>query len=214
MTKIKYIFILILVYCAFIVGNSFLAGMFFAFTGSLNIATHVSRCAFSIPFLCVLFKGTKISVRECQQNTHVCSKEWLILSAVGIVLGFISTLYGHLLRPVSGSFLLSHATQLSECVAYIFGVLVVAPVVEELLFRKWMISYLERNNFNVFIIIIVSSTLFFMGHIDWTRNIFRFDTFVFAVILCCIYLKYHDVRPCMFVHFVNNLVVNMIICIY
>lgn len=210
MTKIKVVFILILVYCAFIVGNSFLAGIIFAFTKSMNTATHISRCVFSIPFLYVLFKGTKMTVRECQQKKHVCRKEWLILSVVGIVLGLISKMYGYLIQPASSSFLLSHDTQLSEYVAYTFGVLIVAPIVEEMFFRKWMISYLERNNFNIVIMIIISSTFFFIGHIDWTRNLFRFDTFVFAVILCCIYIKYHDVRLCMFVHFVNNLVVNMI----
>lgn len=190
--------------------TSLLAGFFLPNTGSVNIATLISRCLFSIPFLYVLFKKTGITVYQDPITHYVSLKEWLSFSIVGFVLGSMAKMIGCLLRTPSASLSNSQDTLSLDFIAYIFAVLIVAPVIEELFFRKWMISYLERKKFKTVFIILISSIVFFLGHISWTNNIFRLDSFIFGVVMCCIYIKYRDIRLCIFVHFINNLTVNII----
>lgn len=77
------------------------------------------------------------------------------------------------------------------------------PFTEEMLFRKWLVSMMERSCFKPIVIILCSSVLFFCAHLG--DSFLRVDTFIFAIPLCYLFIRYHDVRYCFIAHAVCNL---------
>ena len=77
------------------------------------------------------------------------------------------------------------------------------PFTEEMLFRKWLVSMMERSRFKPIVIILCSSVLFFCAHLG--DSFLRVDTFIFAIPLCYLFIRYHDVRYCFIAHAVCNL---------
>ena len=97
-----------------------------------------------------------------------------------------------------------------ELMSYAFSVLLLAPIAEELFFRKWMIDYLNYADIKPVYILIITSSLFFIAHINFTSSYIRLDALIFAITEYYIYKKYYNIRYCIFVHFMNNLIVNFI----
>ena len=97
-----------------------------------------------------------------------------------------------------------------EIIASAVNSILVIPITEELFARKWAVSYLEKANVKPVHILVITSFLFFIFHTSYTPLYFRFDTLLSGAVLCYIYTKYHDVRYCIFVHFIINLIVNSI----
>ncbi len=77
------------------------------------------------------------------------------------------------------------------------------PFTEEMLFRKWLVSMMERSRFKPIVIILCSSVLFFCAHLG--DSFLRVDTFIFAIPICYLFIRYHDVRYCFIAHAVCNL---------
>ncbi len=84
------------------------------------------------------------------------------------------------------------------------GIMVLAPVAEELLFRKWLITMMNRANFSKYAIVLTSAVLFFLCHS--VETVPRFDTLIVSIPLCLLYFKTNDVRYAIIAHTVNNLI--------
>ena len=110
---------------------------------------------------------------------------------------FISILLGLLWQ------LAIYLTELSPLLISIASTGLLGPFAEEMLFRKWLVSMMERGGFNTIFIIVCSSVLFFCAHLG--DSFLRVDTLVFAIPLCYLFLRYHDVRYCFIAHAVCNL---------
>lgn len=81
---------------------------------------------------------------------------------------------------------------------------IVAPIVEEIIYRKVLFKRLAEKT-NTIIGLILSSLIFGLRHST--------DSIVFAtllgVILCILYKKYENILVPMFLHFVNNLIATI-----
>lgn len=83
-----------------------------------------------------------------------------------------------------------------------FSVLIVAPILEELFFRKYLLIELLKK-YNVKISLLVSSLCFSLIHIDSPRNLI--PTFIFGCVSGIIYLKSKNIRYSILLHFLSNL---------
>lgn len=94
-------------------------------------------------------------------------------------------------------------TELSPLLISVVATGLLGPFTEEMLFRKWLVSMMERSCFKPIVIILCSSVLFFCAHLG--DSFLRVDTFIFAIPLCYLFIRYHDVRYCFLAHAICNL---------
>lgn len=88
------------------------------------------------------------------------------------------------------------------------SIVVIAPILEEIIYRKVIFKRLYKKT-NVVIGIILSSVIFGLGHAS--------DSIVFAilfgVILCILYEKYNNILIPISLHFVNNVMSTILLLI-
>lgn len=208
--KIKSISSLILIFLiywwglTFFVVFPFLLGHY-----SFTLCNHIGRLVFLIPFLYILFKKTKINIVSPETANKNSDFPWLRLSCIGIALAIMALACNHLLNPNPSVQEKTNETVV-EMIVGVISLVLLSPVTEELFFRKWMISYLERANIKPVYIFAITSFLFFIPHTNFLAGYFRFDILLFGAVQYCIYKKYRDVRYCMFVHCINNLIITSI----
>lgn len=121
---------------------------------------------------------------------------------LGILLYAIAILCGKLLNhPIQHEdFNTTNYTLHFLC--YVF----VAAFVEELFFRKMIITYMESRHFSVLSMVLVSSTLFYLNHVNiLLLDFHRIDTFIDGIVLYFLYMKMRDIRYCMIAHATINL---------
>ena len=104
------------------------------------------------------------------------------------------------LATIKGS-LFEHAFQFA-------GVVIVAPIIEELFFRQWVPSYMSKHGFSKATIIAVSAILFYSIHLEavtipyWYSNV---DTLIMGVLLLLLYMRTKDIRYNIIIHAVSNI---------
>ncbi len=79
---------------------------------------------------------------------------------------------------------------------------ILAPIFEELLFRKYMFTELLKK-YSTSISIVISSVFFSLIHLPSYRNLL--PTFIFGVISCLIYRKTKNIYYTIILHFLANL---------
>ncbi|WCO03572.1 CPBP family intramembrane glutamic endopeptidase [Psychroserpens ponticola] len=82
------------------------------------------------------------------------------------------------------------------------AVLFIAPIFEELFFRKYLFVELSKK-YSSKISIIISSICFSLIHLPSYRNLI--PTFLFGVICCLIYSKTRNILYTILIHFLSNL---------
>lgn len=87
------------------------------------------------------------------------------------------------------------------------SILIVSPILEELFFRKFLISKLLEKN-NLVISIILSSLLFSLIHIESFNNLL--PTFIFGVISGLIFIKTKRIIYTIILHFLYNLIIQLL----
>lgn len=123
---------------------------------------------------------------------------------ISILLGLIWQLAIYLFcQLINAAYPHPNAAELSPLLISIIATGLLGPFAEEMLFRKWLVSMMERGGFNPVAIIVCSSILFFCAHLG--DSFLRVDTLVFAIPLCYLFIRYHDVRYCFIAHAVCNL---------
>lgn len=209
-SKIYGILFVVLMFVLFMVGIILFPSLFFAFLGSIFIAIPIGGIVFFVPFLYFLFKGTGVKFGGC--NAYREKKDLFTmcrLLCTGVILALLSVFYYRMTDQYTMPEYQNVATY--ELIANGFNLLLLGPILEELFFRKWMIEYLEKKGVETLYILVLTTVLFLLVHIGWDKIWYsRLDVIPFAIVLGLIYMKYRDVRYCIFVHFVNNLVVNLI----
>lgn len=151
-----------------------------------------------------------LSVYSTKEKLHIWNfkgnRLFLKPLVVSVVLAFIWQLLTIIIYYLStGSYI--HKTLslgISSVLIHFASFVLLGPVMEELIFRKWFIDMMERGGFSKMCVIIVGSTLFFCLHIG--GDIVRIDTLIIAIPLCIIYIKTHDVRYCIITHIANNFI--------
>ena len=88
--------------------------------------------------------------------------------------------------------------------------LIVAPILEELFFRKFLFSKLLESN-KLWIAVVISSICFSAIHFETPNNLI--PTFIYGVIACIIYFNTKNIIYLIIIHFLNNLS-SMLYAIY
>lgn len=88
-----------------------------------------------------------------------------------------------------------------------FVTIICVPIIEELIFRYWIFSYLDKYHINKWCILLTSTILFYLSHIrpSFSEDInWRFDVIVGGTLFFLLYEKNRDVRYSMIAHVVLN----------
>ncbi len=206
--KIKSILVLIGVFLIFWWGVSFTTGFLYHVFSSSVLSAFAAKLIFSFPFLYVIFRKSKISfINEKTVNEKTCP--WWVLLGLGLAIALMARIYYHLFSPYSaGSENITYHGLEGICM-FMSNVLMY-PIIEELFFRKWMVTYLERKDIKPIYILLITSVLFFIVHTNTQYMYFRFDTLLSGAILYYIYTRYRNIKYCISLHMIWNLVVNLI----
>lgn len=81
----------------------------------------------------------------------------------------------------------------------------IAPVLEELLFRKWMFDYMKSNAFSSLFILIFSSLIFYVWHGEFQR----WDLIISGLIFGAVYMKGKNIVYPIIIHALGNLLSSL-----
>ena len=206
--KIKGVLVLIGVFLIYWFGMSFTTGFLYNVFSSFVLSVFAAELIFSFPFLYVIFRKSKIAlIGEETVNEKTCP--WWGLLGLGLAIALMARIYYHLFSPYSaGSENITYHGL--EGICMFMSSALILPIIEELFYRKWMITYLERKAFKSIYILLITSFLFFFIHTNTQYMYFRFDTLLFGAILYYIYTRYRNIKYCISVHIICNMVVNLI----
>lgn len=206
--KIKSILVLIGVFLIYWFGMSFTTGFLYNVFSSSVLSIFAAELIFSFPFLYVMFRKSKIAlIGEETVNEKTCP--WWVLLGLGLAIALMARIYYHLFSPYSaGSENITYHGL--EGICMFMSSALILPIIEELFYRKWMITYLERKAFKSIYILLITSFLFFLIHTNTQYMYFRFDTLLSGAILYYIYTRYRNIKYCISVHIICNMVVNLI----
>lgn len=112
-----------------------------------------------------------------------------------------------ILQYYQGISKIENAVISSNKMAFIYNListLLIAPIIEELFFRKFLLEKLAQKNRPI-LAIIVSSICFSIIHIETPNNLI--PTFISGIILGIIYLKTKKIGYCIMLHFMVNLII-------
>ncbi|WP_025744109.1 CPBP family intramembrane glutamic endopeptidase [Aquimarina pacifica] len=131
---------------------------------------------------------------------------YLILIAIGLEffdrpLFDFSKIYDYLSGTELKPFEFSKSSNLSVLYRGI-SVLIIAPIFEELFFRKFLFGKVLKKH-SLTLSIIVSSICFSLIHLPSYRNLL--PTFIFGIIACLIYNKTNNIFYTIILHFLTNL---------
>ena len=187
---------------------SFTTGFLYNVFSSFVLSVFAAELIFSFPFLYVMFRKSKIAlIGEETVNEKTCP--WWSLLGLGLAIALMARIYYHLFSPYSaGSENITYHGL--EGICMFMSSALILPIIEELFYRKWMITYLERKAFKSIYILLITSFLFFFIHTNTQYMYFRFDTLLSGAILYYIYTRYRNIKYCISVHIISNMVVNLI----
>ena len=81
-----------------------------------------------------------------------------------------------------------------------------AAFIEELFCRKFVITSMEESGFPPIVVLLFSSILFYLGHVNFfVLDFHPIETFIIGVIIFFLYTKTREIRYCMIVHATGNL---------
>ena len=206
--KIKSILVLIGVFLIYWFGMSFTIGFLYNVFSSFVLSAFAAELIFSFPFLYVMFRKSKIAlIGEETVKEKTCP--WWVLLGLGLAIALMARIYYHLFSPYSaGSENITYHGL--EGICMFMSSALILPIIEELFYRKWMITYLERKAFKSIYILLITSFLFFFIHTNTQYMYFRFDTLLSGAILYYIYTRYRNIKYCISVHMIWNMAVNLI----
>ncbi len=97
----------------------------------------------------------------------------------------------------------------SNPIVQVLEVVVLAPICEEIIFRRLVINKM-LSAYSMHTAVIVSAVLFALAHGNITQGVF---TFFMGILLGYLYLKTKSLLMCMIAHFINNLMAVVEMCI-
>lgn len=208
MKKIKSILTLIGVFLVYWWGVSFTTGFLYPVFSSFVLSAFATKLIFSFPFLYVIFRKSKIAfIGEETVNEKTCP--WWVLLGLGLAFTLIARIYYYFFNPYPADFenITYHGL---EAICMFISSVLFTPIIEELFFRKWMVTYLERKDVKPIYILLITSFLFFIVHTNAQYMYFRFDTLLSGAILYYIYTRYRNIKYCISVHMIWNMAVALI----
>lgn len=159
----------------------------------------------------ITFMGTFIVVNTMSDPSK-------FIAYMGFAAGQSGTLLSWVLAAITVSLYCWSASSISDVKRYMFkfdlikGVAIIAAlcagIVEEIVFRKWIMDYLAAKDFSIVLQILVSGLAFGLAHLVWGfKNIkaginAALSTFLLGVALAIVYwLGDRSLAPCIVAHF-------------
>lgn len=175
---------------------------------SLSMAITIQTIAFILSIILINKKYlNKESIRNIfDVNKKIKMKTLVYSFLLPIVLIVLEIIFSSLFRVKDNSNTTDLIVNNKSILIFIYAI-IIAPVVEEIFFRKF--TFKIMNNDNKYFYMILSSLMFALWHIQVTNNIYQ-DLYVFFVIFLLsnfygfIYERYRDVRYCIITHSVFN----------
>lgn len=175
---------------------------------SLSMAITIQTIAFILSIILINKKYfNKESIRNIFDFNKKIKMKTLVYSfLLPIVLIVLEIIFSSLFRVKDNSNTTDLIVNNKSILIFIYAI-IIAPVVEEIFFRKF--TFKIMNNENKYFYMILSSLMFAIWHIQVTKNIYQ-DLYVFFVIFLLsnfygfIYERYRDVRYCIITHSVFN----------
>lgn len=200
--SIKRILFLVIIYTVS-VALIFVVGIISLATTDGNLMIGRITCAFMIiPILYCLYKVYK------PKFDFIKEKLSLRKSLMAILVGGIAFGIGFAIRLIFKRYDANEGNvSLSILLFFLFKIFIYAPIMEELIFRHWIFSYLDKYRINKWCILLTSTLLFYIGHIrpafsggiDW-----RLDIIISGTLFFLLYEKTRDVRYCILAHITIN----------
>ena len=88
----------------------------------------------------------------------------------------------------------------SDYVLAFLALVVIAPIVEEIIFRGFLFDVLKKN-YRFWVAAILTSLTFAIAHGAWNVGV---DTFALSLVLCYLRYNYDSIYPAIFLHMVKN----------
>lgn len=129
----------------------------------------------------------------------VATQIFLSIGLSNLSLGFVSiTNKNKALEVVNDTF--GNPTNNKELLIFLISIVIIAPLLEEIIFRRIVFKRLNMR-FSFIISAIISSSIFGIGH----EFLGVLGAIVFGVACCLLYVKYNNLLVPITVHVVNNL---------
>lgn len=100
-------------------------------------------------------------------------------------------------------------TLIKTPIASFLSVCILAPIIEEILIRGFILSGL-KNNYGATVAILVSSVIFSLFHFNMVQTL---SAFICGLLLGLLYLKTNSILNCIIAHFGYNLIAFIIIIV-
>ncbi|WNC69208.1 CPBP family glutamic-type intramembrane protease [Thalassotalea nanhaiensis] len=129
-------------------------------------------------------------------------KPWLILTFVYIVLSYLINILLDVRIP---EWMLDMRDTIDYGWLSILSVCIIAPIFEELVFRGFIFSKIERTRLRKSGAVVVTAIIFTLIHTQY-EGIVLADLFVLSLLLSFIRLKTNNLKYCIAVHMLNNMI--------
>lgn len=210
MKIVKNIFYVILLYVCYRCLVAFAFGFFHAMTRSSVFSTLIAELFFGGAFVYMLCRRT-LNVKLKNKNIK-SSVPYIQLTTICVVIVIVCYVHAVLFSTFPLRMTLG-GLSIAEKICRISFLLLIGPILEEIVYRYWMISYLEKKEVSSAYSIVLSSVLFFYAHLE-TLDYLRYDSLIAGVVLCLFYLKYRNIKYCICIHILSNVVLTSIFTLF
>lgn len=191
----------------------------------LNIKSDLSDATFgflvSLSILVVLVKSGKINFSLMVERYNDYKNKFNLKEMIEVVitqillsigLSYLSTAFMasiDLERAVSiANDTTGNPSNLIQLILFLVSIVILAPLLEEIVFRRILFVRLSKK-FNFFVSAIISSIIFAIGH-----DIFGIaGAAAFGIACCLLYRKYESILASMTLHFINNFIAGIMLSI-
>lgn len=168
----------------------------------VTIFSQICSLLFLVP---IYFKHKNYIVKRTREDTKdivFFIVGGLVIVAIGIISGFLTTILDGIIQTSDGGLEgISSLINSSSFVITFFSTVILAPVVEEILFRGIIFNRID-SKYPTWIAIILSALIFGWIHGNIMQGL---NAFILGIVIAYIYSKYRTLWPCMIGHMLNNL---------
>jgi len=179
------------------------------FTHIIGITNNISIIG-SFLIIYYFFWKPKFDLKKALRMQNYNPKVYLYLPLIGIGLFFLNrplldfTKIMEYYQGIPSNYSSNTAINYIDLIYKLISTILIAPIIEELFYRKFLLDKLLKNNSRISAII-TSSICFSIMHIETPNNLI--PTFISGIILGIIYLKTKKIGYCIMLHFIVNLII-------
>ena len=194
---------------AILIPVKFLIGFPDDFTHVLGMTKIISVLG-AFLLICFFFWKPKLDLKKAVNIRNYNPKIYLYLPLIGIGLFLFNKPFWDFTKITEyyqGASTIDNSVTSNNSIALIYNListLLIAPIIEELFYRRFLLNQLLKKNKPI-LAIVVSSVCFSIIHIETPNNLI--PSFISGILLGILYLKTKKIGYCIMLHFIVNLIV-------